>query len=65
MTQMLEGGRPVMAVNKDCCYKDAEGKVYILQNEICTLETDKANLESQLKGIYLLKYKVEDGNKAP
>lgn len=49
---MLEGGRPLHALNQDCCYKDAEGKIYLMQKEICSLEKDKLELENRLKGYY-------------
>lgn len=47
---MLEGGRPIQALSQDCCYKDVEGKLSRMQNEICCLRKDKGELESQLKG---------------
>ncbi|KAF2883200.1 hypothetical protein ILUMI_22975 [Ignelater luminosus] len=49
LNKMLEGGRPIHALNKDCCYRDAEGKICLMQKEISSLEKEKLELENRLK----------------
>lgn len=48
---LLEGGRPTQAVSNDCCYRNSEGKLSKLQDEVNILRKEKSNLESCLKGI--------------
>lgn len=51
LNSLLEGGRPPDAINKDCCYKDTEGKMGRMQDEINTLKREKKILEDRLKGL--------------
>lgn len=48
---MLEGGRPLNALNQECCFKDVEGKLSRMQDEVVNLQKCKRDLEERLKGI--------------
>lgn len=50
LTAMLEGGRPTHALNTDCCYRDTEGRLARLQDNINVLRREKLTLEDRLKG---------------
>lgn len=50
LSALLEGGRPIQAVNSDCCYRDAEGRISSMQDEINILRKEKCNLEICWKG---------------
>lgn len=45
----MEGGRPVQALNQDCCYKDVEAKMIRMQEDIEILQRSKRDLENRLK----------------
>nr|XP_022912788.1 centrosomal protein of 135 kDa isoform X2 [Onthophagus taurus] len=49
LTQMLHGGRPLEALNQDCCYKDIEVKIAKLQDEVANLKRLNFDLETRLK----------------
>lgn len=51
LSALLEGGRPVQAVNSECCYKDSEGRICRMRDEINLLKKEKSSLENCLKGI--------------
>ncbi|XP_050293556.1 early endosome antigen 1-like isoform X3 [Anthonomus grandis grandis] len=46
---LLEGGRSYSSASKDCCYKNIEGHVTVLQDEITRLRKDNIDLKNQLK----------------
>lgn len=48
---LLEGGRTAEAVSKDCCYKNVDNKIGILQDQITGLKLERNSLENHLKGI--------------
>ncbi|GJQ82867.1 hypothetical protein Trydic_g2605 [Trypoxylus dichotomus] len=49
LVSLLEGGRPLQALNQDCCYKDVESKMSRLQDDIEILQRSKKDLENRLK----------------
>lgn len=50
LASLLEGGRPIQAVNSDCCYRDTEARINVMQDEINVLKKEKCNLEICWKG---------------
>lgn len=55
LKKMLEGGRPYLAVSKDCACKKAESSFVMSNynidgNELKVLQQEKLELEQQLKG---------------
>ncbi|KAJ8984602.1 hypothetical protein NQ317_006064 [Molorchus minor] len=46
---LLEGGRPLEAITKDCCYKNIDNKMGSLQDEINLLKREKNSMANQLK----------------
>ncbi|XP_057672202.1 centrosomal protein of 135 kDa isoform X2 [Diorhabda carinulata] len=48
LNALLEGGRPIKAINKDCCYKNIDNKIGSLQDEIDKLKREKNSLQNQL-----------------
>lgn len=50
LTALLEGGRPLPALNKDCCYKDMVAKLNSFSEEISLLHTKNHELDLQLAG---------------
>lgn len=53
LTSLLEGGRSSQVVTGDCCYKDTEGRLSKMQDEINKLKHEKLKLEDNLKGILI------------
>ncbi|KAJ8919321.1 hypothetical protein NQ315_003905 [Exocentrus adspersus] len=49
LNNLLEGGRPVEAISKDCCYKNIDNKIGALRDEITSLKQEKNTLHNQLK----------------
>ncbi|KAJ9592863.1 hypothetical protein L9F63_015441, partial [Diploptera punctata] len=51
LSKMLEGGRPITAIKKDCCCscKDINHKINSLKTEVKILEHKKEELEQQVK----------------
>lgn len=45
---LLEGGRPLTAVNKDCCHLNSEGKLQDLLKEIREMETANELLKKEI-----------------
>lgn len=45
----MEGGRPIQALNQDCCYKDVDVKMTRMQEDIDNLQKSKKDLENRLK----------------
>lgn len=50
MSSLLEGGRPIQALNSDCCYRVSEERIASLQDEVNALKKEKCNLEICWKG---------------
>lgn len=48
LSALLEGGRPLPALSKDCCYKDMTGKIGQLAEELDKMHTKNHELEMQL-----------------
>ncbi|XP_018573726.1 centrosomal protein of 135 kDa, partial [Anoplophora glabripennis] len=49
LKNLLEGGRPLDAISKDCCYKNIDNKIGALRDEISSLKREKNTLHNQLK----------------
>ncbi|XP_060532572.1 centrosomal protein of 135 kDa isoform X2 [Cylas formicarius] len=49
LKSLLEGGRPYKSVSDECCFKNVDTKISVLQDEIRSLEKDKKELHIQLK----------------
>lgn len=48
LTAFLEGGRPLPALSKDCCYKDMTSKLSELAEQLETLQSKNLELDIQL-----------------
>lgn len=49
---MLEGGRPLSALNKECCYKDISARMNRLTEQNAMHVKERNDLEMQLAGLY-------------
>ncbi|KAK9710694.1 hypothetical protein QE152_g25895 [Popillia japonica] len=49
LVSLLEGGRPIQALNQDCCYKDVELKMSRMQDDIEIMQRSRKDLENRLK----------------
>lgn len=48
LSALLEGGRPLPALSKDCCYKDMTSKIEQLAEELETMRAKNSELDMQL-----------------
>ncbi|CAG9764418.1 unnamed protein product [Ceutorhynchus assimilis] len=42
---LVEGGRTYASANKDCCFKNIDGQIVVLQDEITQLKKERKNLQ--------------------
>ncbi|XP_019756945.2 centrosomal protein of 135 kDa isoform X1 [Dendroctonus ponderosae] len=49
LQSLMEGGRSYNSASKNCCYKNIDRQIVILQDEVTRLKKEKSELEMQIK----------------